>query len=76
MAATKHKWLLILDNADDPETDYAQYFPSGNRGCIILTIRDHRCRVYSDVGYRELETLDRSKVIGLFLKTINVEPSL
>ncbi|ERF73592.1 hypothetical protein EPUS_00845 [Endocarpon pusillum Z07020] len=76
LAAAKHKWLLILDNADDPETDYAQYFPSGNRGCIILTTRNHQCQVHSNVGYRELDTLDRSEAIGLLLKTTHVEPSL
>ncbi|KAF7504364.1 hypothetical protein GJ744_002421 [Endocarpon pusillum] len=76
LAAAKHKWLLILDNADDPETDYAQYFPSGNRGCVILTTRNHQCQVHSNVGYRELETLARSEAVGLLLKTTNVEPSL
>jgi hypothetical protein len=24
-----HPWLLVLDNADDPEVDYQDYFPGG-----------------------------------------------
>ena len=34
----KTSWLLILDNADDPDFDYQGYFPSGNTGTIIMLL--------------------------------------
>lgn len=35
------KWLLILDNADNENEDYHRFFPSGNRGAILMTSRTH-----------------------------------
>lgn len=33
-------WLLIIDNADDPDIDATRYFPGGERGTILLTTRN------------------------------------
>ena len=27
-------WLLVIDNADDPSVDIAEFFPTSNRGSI------------------------------------------
>jgi hypothetical protein len=35
--ASKEEWLLLIDNADDPEIDISIHFPTGNRGNIIVT---------------------------------------
>jgi len=70
LAAIKHSWLLVLDNADDRSPDYAEYFPSGNRGCIVLTTRNPQCHVHNNVGWTTMESLDRSDAIALLLKTI------
>lgn len=32
--------LLIIDNADDEDLDVEDYFPHGERGCILITTRD------------------------------------
>ena len=40
----KTNWLLILDNADDPDFDYQRYFPSGNTETIIMTSRVADCQ--------------------------------
>jgi hypothetical protein len=33
-------WLLILDNADDPEMDISRYFPARGNGHILITTRN------------------------------------
>jgi hypothetical protein len=30
---------IILDNADDTEFDYQQYFPTGHFGVVVMTSR-------------------------------------
>ncbi|KFX98191.1 hypothetical protein V490_02429 [Pseudogymnoascus sp. VKM F-3557] len=58
LANEKRNWLLILDNADDPEFDYQVYLPSGTHGAIIITSRISECRVYNTVGFEAIEPLD------------------
>jgi len=38
-ATTHQSWLLILDNADDPDFDYQVYLPPGNQGVVLMTSR-------------------------------------
>lgn len=73
LAATKNTWLLILDNADDTSIDYAEYFPSGNRGCIILTTRNSECHIHSNVGSQKMVILDQSDAVALLLKATGVK---
>ena len=40
LANTQQDWLLVFDNADDPELDLAPYFPAGDRGDVIITSRN------------------------------------
>jgi len=44
LATTHRSWLLILDNADDPDFDYQVYFPPGNHGAVLMTSRVTECR--------------------------------
>jgi len=72
----KQRWLLILDNADDPEVDYTAYFPPGTRGAVIMTSRIPECRRYSTVGVETLEHLDLKDSTQLLLKAAGYdEPS-
>lgn len=70
-------FLLILDNADDPSVDYQQYFPSGDRGAIILTSRNSECgKTYQTVGWEELDNLNDDDCIELFLKAAEITKGL
>ncbi|OTB19701.1 hypothetical protein K445DRAFT_52537 [Daldinia sp. EC12] len=66
----KHLWLLILDNADDPNIDYQQYFPSGTRGAVIITSRNPGCRTYATVGSEDLTGLNKEHCISLLQQRI------
>ncbi|KAI9731883.1 MAG: hypothetical protein M1834_004334 [Cirrosporium novae-zelandiae] len=73
----KQDWLLILDNADDPEFDYGIYFPSGTGGAIIMTSRNHECSIYSPIGSEEVSGLSENDCVSLLLnaaKIVRVSP--
>lgn len=66
----KYRWLLIIDNADNPQIRLDQYFPEGERGHILLTTRIPAHRDYGTVGsqYFHFEGLDHSEGNDLLLK--------
>ncbi|KAF2106263.1 P-loop containing nucleoside triphosphate hydrolase protein [Lophiotrema nucula] len=72
LASTKRRWLLVLDNADDPDFDYAVYIPPGTRGAVIITSRIPECSQYSTRGSEALEGLDLQHSIQLLLKAAKV----
>jgi tetratricopeptide (TPR) repeat protein len=45
-------WLLIIDNADDQQTPIENYFPEGERGCILVTTRNPALKVHGTHGSR------------------------
>ena len=72
LANTKRKWLLILDNADDPDFDYHEYFPSGTWGTIIITSRVSDCSQYNTVGSETLTSLNEQESVNLLLKVAEI----
>ena len=76
LANTKRSWLLILDNADDPEFDYQAYLPSGTQGAAIITSRVSDCSRYSTVGSEPLKGLDLEHSTQLLLKAADIPKEL
>ena len=72
MSNLKTSWLLILDNADDPDVDYQGYFPSGERGTIIMTSRVANCSRYETIGSETLTGLDQKECVELLLKAAEI----
>lgn len=63
-------WLLIIDSADDPGIDISEFFPPGNRGCLLITTRNPDCRGYgSDGFYHEVKAMNSEESMTLLLKT-------
>ena len=69
LANTKKKWLLILDNADDPFIDYRRFFPSGQHGTVIIISRVADCIQYQTIGAVKIEALSNSALIELLMKS-------
>ena len=76
LANSRHPWLLIIDNADNPQFDCAAFFPSGNKGNIILTTRNPQCRNHATVGCEDLDPLDLQDAQSLLLKAAGMTASL
>ncbi|KAJ6197791.1 kinase subdomain-containing protein [Bipolaris maydis] len=72
LANMPNRWLLILDNADNPAFDYAAYIPSGAQGAVIMTSRVPECSQYSTLPTEALEGLEEEDSIQLLLKTARV----
>ena len=68
LANLKHPWLLVLDNADDPDVDYQQYIPSGPSGVVMLTSRNDECQQYATAKSITLKGLSDKEAQGLLLK--------
>lgn len=72
LANQKEPWLLVLDNADTPDVDYQQYFPSNASGVVILTSRNADCQHYATAKWINLEGLPDIKARELLLKAARV----
>src|SRR5271155_5179209 len=67
-------WLMIFDNADDPDLDLSQYFPVGTRGTILITTRNPECRHHAPTGSSwELRGMAVEEAIVLILKMSGVD---
>lgn len=76
LAGLSLPWLLIIDNADNPEIDYSQYMPSGRRGDILLTTRNKECGVeHETVGWMTLDALELELARELLLSAASVTQS-
>ena len=66
----KYRWLLIIDNADNPLVKLDCYFPEGERGHILLTTRIPAHRDYGTVGSQSFhfEGLEQNDGNELLLK--------
>ncbi|RMZ91050.1 hypothetical protein DV736_g1719, partial [Chaetothyriales sp. CBS 134916] len=71
IANLKHQWLLVLDNADDPDVDYQQYFPESPLGVVILTSRNEDYHQYATAPVR-LEGLAEKEAQELLLKAAKI----
>jgi tetratricopeptide (TPR) repeat protein len=75
--------LLILDNCDDPSTDFSRYIPNSLKVSVILTTRLSDAEKYAssdpyDVSANlslQLDGLDAESAIEVFLKTSGVQGS-
>ncbi|KAL8784073.1 MAG: hypothetical protein Q9213_004200 [Squamulea squamosa] len=70
LAGLPYPWLLIIDNADDPNMHVEDYFPRGERGHILVTTRRPTLKHLGNVGegFSELEKLDEVEARDLLLK--------
>ncbi|KAK5054617.1 hypothetical protein LTR84_001508 [Exophiala bonariae] len=75
LANTSLSWLLIFDNADNPNLRLTPYFPPGDRGDIIIASRNPQHQHYNTVGYEEVDQLSPSDSLVLLSKVAYGETS-
>lgn len=67
-------WLLIVDSADHSEESIRSQFPSGERGCILITTRNPRQRINATVGFITLDKLEEGEASELLRKATSHQP--
>ena len=65
----KDNWLLIMDNADDPDLKIEELFPEGNRGAVLITTRNPDFRVHGTSGSYNVDEMCSKDAVALLLKT-------
>lgn len=70
LAHTSDSWLLVFDNADDPNLRLTPYLPTGNRGDIIITSRNPQCQQYHTVGCQRAGQLSLDDALIILGKVI------
>jgi len=66
----EHRWLLMIDNADDDDIQLEDFFPKGDRGNILVTTRNPAHKVHGNVGprYYDFRGLELDAATRLLLK--------
>lgn len=61
-------WLMVLDNCDDPEVNYAQFMPNSEMGALLITTRLQDVRAqYGANSSHTIEGLEETHAIELLL---------
>lgn len=47
LESKQERWLLVLNNADDPQLNLQQFFPRCTHGDILITTRNQQMRVHA-----------------------------
>ena len=75
LAGQRHDWLLLIDNADDPEINLEQFFPACRHGNIIITSRNPACRLYAPDSYFNVSEMNAKDAIELLLTAAQRSPA-
>ena len=70
LANMSQPWLLVFDNADDPDLSLQPYLPTGQRGDVMITSRNPGCQHYNTVGCQEVGKLSLHDSESLLIKVI------
>lgn len=68
LSQRKESWLLILDNADDPDLDISSFYPSEGNGRVIITTRNPNVIEHSTVGHFRFRGMEPHEAISLLLR--------
>ena len=68
--------MLVLDNADDPDLDYALYLPAATKGNVLITSRVPQCADLQTAGTDCYESLGEATAVELLLKASKINSSL
>lgn len=62
------KWLLVLDNADDPKIDLASYLPSCYHGTILVSTRNPELGRLNTTAHLQLGPMGDEEALEILLR--------
>jgi tetratricopeptide (TPR) repeat protein len=72
LSELEEPWLLVIDNADNPDLDLPSLFPESDWGHILITTRNPDFRTHGNAGNVELKGLEKKEALHLLLKQADV----
>lgn len=72
LSQIREPWLLIVDNADNPDIYLPNLLPPGNRGHVLVTTRNRSFQDYGNVGSIELGALKKEEALYLLLRAAKI----
>jgi hypothetical protein len=72
--AHQAEWLLIFDNADDPNINLYHFFPQSNCGNILITSRNPQLSIHAPDAHQHVSNMDVEDAVQLLL-TSSVQPA-
>lgn len=76
LSQTFEPWLLVLDNANDPDMDLPRLLPAAGNGHILVTTRNPNTQIYGTVLPFQFKGMDPEDAITLFLRLAYPEKEL
>ncbi|KAG6875498.1 hypothetical protein C0992_003580 [Termitomyces sp. T32_za158] len=64
----KEEWLMIFDNADDPNIDLHKFFPDCSHGNILITSRNERSMMYATKSHQKIAEMTLEDSLAVFYK--------
>ena len=68
LSISSRPWLLVIDNADDPDMDISKFLPAGSMGHVLITTRNPAAISYSTAGSFRFSGMDPEEAASLLLK--------
>jgi hypothetical protein len=75
LASQMEEWILLFDNADDPNIDLFHFFPKCTHGNIIITSRNPQLAAHAPRSHSKVGDMDETSAIDLLLLRAVQEPT-
>jgi len=75
LSSQRKPWMLVIDNAGDPDTDISKYFPQNMYGHILITTRNPGFTSLSTVGNFRFKGMEPEEAIALLLRSAHLHSS-
>lgn len=75
LMSSEERWLLVLNNADDPKLNLQQFFPTCSHGDILITTRNQQMRAHTQEtkAYCSVAGMIPDDALALMLKASGAE---
>ncbi|KAH8725092.1 hypothetical protein GQ44DRAFT_772490 [Phaeosphaeriaceae sp. PMI808] len=74
LSQCKQPWLLVLDNADDPDLDILNHYPGEGNGHILITTRNPNVVDHATNGHLRFRGMEPQEAVSLLLKAAYPDP--
>jgi hypothetical protein len=71
----RKEWLVLFDNADNPNVNLRKLLPPCNHGNVIITTRNEACHLHAPDSNHLVSGMNPDEAVNLLLTSAMMEPS-